>query len=72
MKAAGRAGGLRLLLEALQGSADALCATNETLAGGATHSGGSFDCSAGLSPAVPPYTGAGDDRSVMDITILGS
>ena len=58
-------------LNNLQGSADVLCGTNETLAGGAAGGGGSFDCSAGLSLAVPPYVGQGDYRSVMDITILG-
>jgi hypothetical protein len=58
-------------LNNLQGSADVLCATNLTLAGGAAGGGGSFLCSAGLSLAVPPYVGAGDYRSVMDITILG-
>jgi hypothetical protein len=58
-------------LNNLQGSADVLCATNASLDGGAAGGGGSFDCSAGLSLAVPPYVAAGDYRTVMDITVLG-
>jgi len=58
-------------LNNLQGSADVLCATNLSLAGGAAGGGGSFDCSAGLQLAIPPYVASGDYRSVMDITILG-
>ena len=45
-------------LNNLQGSADVLCATNLSLAGGAAGGGGSFNCSAGLSLAVPPYVAA--------------
>jgi hypothetical protein len=59
------------VLNNLQGSADVLCATNLSLAGGAAGGGGSFACSAGLEMAVPPYVAAGDYRSVMDITVLG-
>jgi len=58
-------------LNNLQGSADVLCATNLSLAGGAAGGGGSFDCSAGLLLAVPPYVAQGDYRTVMDITVLG-
>lgn len=58
-------------LNNLQGSADVLCATNLSDAGGAAGGGGSFNCSAGLSMAIPPYVASGDYRSVMDITILG-
>ena len=58
-------------LNNLQGSADVLCATNLSLAGGAAGGGGSFNCSAGMTLAVPPYVAAGDYRSVMDITVLG-
>ena len=58
-------------LNNLEGSADVLCATNLSLAGGAAGGGGTFDCSAGLSLAVPPYVAAGDYRTTMDITILG-
>jgi hypothetical protein len=58
-------------LNNLSGSADVLCATNLTLAGGAAGGGGSFACSAGLSLAVPPYVASGDYRSIMDITVLG-
>jgi hypothetical protein len=57
---------------ALQGSTDVLCPTNETLASGAAGGGGSFDCRAGLSLAVPPYVDADNYRSVMDITVLSS
>jgi hypothetical protein len=59
------------VLNNLQGSADVLCATNLSDAGGAAGGGGSFACSAGLSMAIPPYVASGDYRSVMDITILG-
>lgn len=58
-------------LNNLQGSADVLSATNLSDAGGAAGGGGSFNCSAGLSMAIPPYVASGDYRSVMDITILG-
>jgi hypothetical protein len=58
-------------LNNLAGSADVLCATSLSLAGGAAGGGGSFQCSAGLLMAVPPYVASGDYRSVMDITVLG-
>jgi hypothetical protein len=58
-------------LNNLQGSADVLCATDLSLAGGAAGGGGSFDCGAGLSLAVPPSVAAGDYRSILDITVLG-
>jgi hypothetical protein len=58
-------------LNNLSGSADVLCATNLSDAGGAAGGGGTFNCNAGLSLAVPPYVAEGDYRTVLDITILG-
>jgi hypothetical protein len=63
--------GIPETLNNLHGSADVLCATDLSLAGKAAGGGGSFDCNANLSLAIPPSVAAGDYRSVMDITILG-
>jgi hypothetical protein len=63
--------GLPAPLNNLNGSADVLCATDLSLAGGSAGGGGSFNCNAGLLLAIPPYVASGQYQATMDITILG-
>ncbi|HAM03738.1 MAG TPA: hypothetical protein DCQ30_16160 [Acidimicrobiaceae bacterium] len=63
--------GLPLPLNDLTGSADVLCATDLSLAGGAAGGGGSFDCNAGLLLAIPPYVASGQYQATIDLIVLG-